>query len=286
MLNRIIEQKKKEVEQIKRSLKSQDPVSVMGDRRGFVFAINENAQKNESSIIAEIKNHTPYRTTEYKKIENRPMAYQDGGASAISAVTDKLFFKGNLDGIGYIKANSVLPVLCKDFIIDKAQLFPIAEARADAVLLISELILNLYEGDPPYEQLMKLVNEVGRHHMDLVLEFSTDAGFNLVYDFYNESGYYHRDWIQLMFNTRDLSAPEKTGSLTRILNNARYNRKFKYHIGYNVLKQDLILASNISSPRELKIYFDELDIRKFLVGSYLMETNDPEARLKALACKG
>lgn len=71
-------------------------------------------------------------------------------ASAISVLCEEHFFKGSLEYLSYVRERTSIPVICKDFIIDEAQLKAAAAAGADAVLLMLSLLerdrfLDLYE---------------------------------------------------------------------------------------------------------------------------------------------
>src|SRR4029078_4178998 len=63
-------------------------------------------------------------------------AYREGGAVAISVLTEEDYFAGSLDDLRQVKAAVDLPVLRKDFIVDEYQVYESAAAGADAILLI------------------------------------------------------------------------------------------------------------------------------------------------------
>ena len=98
--------------------------------------------KNKISIIAEIKLASP--TVPYfgseKDISKRAINYQKAGADAISIITEKYFFKGNLKFISKIKDKVDLPILQKDFVIDPYQIYEAKIAGANALLLIAKII--------------------------------------------------------------------------------------------------------------------------------------------------
>ncbi len=93
-------------------------------------------------VIAEIKLASP-SAGELEKSENIEVLakeYEDGGADAISVVTEKYFFKGEPGYIKDVKRITGLPVLQKDFIFDGYQIYESKLAGADALLLIAKII--------------------------------------------------------------------------------------------------------------------------------------------------
>jgi indole-3-glycerol phosphate synthase len=89
-------------------------------------------------VIAEIKHASPSKGILIDPFDPVAIArdYQQGGAAALSVLTDQVFFKGSLSDLSAVRAAVALPIIRKDFVIDSYQ---IAEARsvgADAILLI------------------------------------------------------------------------------------------------------------------------------------------------------
>jgi indole-3-glycerol phosphate synthase len=90
------------------------------------------------SVIAEHKRRSP-SAGEIRKgatVADVVLAYERGGAAAISILTEGKHFGGSLDDLREARAASSLPILRKDFIIDPYQLYESAAAGADAILLI------------------------------------------------------------------------------------------------------------------------------------------------------
>ncbi len=94
------------------------------------------------SVIAEVKGASPLSGTLRDPFEPLELAtcYADGGAAAISVLTEEHFFAGSIDHLEAISASVVLPTLRKDFIVELYQVFRAASAGASAVLLIAELL--------------------------------------------------------------------------------------------------------------------------------------------------
>ena len=89
-------------------------------------------------MIAEFKRRSPSAGTlhEAPDLHELVAAYERGGASALSVLTEGRHFDGTLDDLRAARAACGLPILRKDFIVDEYQLYEAKVARADAVLLI------------------------------------------------------------------------------------------------------------------------------------------------------
>ena len=110
-------------------------------KRPFYEVFKERRPK-DALIIAEIKKASPSRGV-LKKDLNVPVLaqqYQEGGASAISVITETKHFMGSLGFLPLVKRAAGLPVLRKDFIVDPYELYESKVYGADAVLLIGELL--------------------------------------------------------------------------------------------------------------------------------------------------
>jgi indole-3-glycerol phosphate synthase len=104
--------------------------------RDFAGAV---ASGPEPRVIAEVKRRSPSRGEIRANFDPVAcaLAYAEGGAAAISVLTDELFFGGHLDFLAAVRGAVSVPLLRKDFVIDAYQVDEARVAGADAVLLIA-----------------------------------------------------------------------------------------------------------------------------------------------------
>ncbi|WP_435162274.1 indole-3-glycerol phosphate synthase TrpC [Candidatus Pelagibacter bacterium nBUS_25] len=155
ILEKIIKRKIERIDVLKKSINLNSLNEIINKNMSFIDfkkKIQNNLNKNKSSIIAEIKKASPsagviiddYNPVEIAKI------YNDNNVTCLSVLTEEDFFLGNLIHVSKIKDKIKLPILCKDFFIDKFQV-PLAKSYgADAILIIlagvsDDLANELYE---------------------------------------------------------------------------------------------------------------------------------------------
>lgn len=100
------------------------------------------ARRQDVSIIAEVKKASPSRGPIAPDCEARKQAlhYEDGGAAAISVLTEPESFGGSFTDLSDVADAVAVPVLCKDFVVDPVQLFVARGHGADAVLLMVSVL--------------------------------------------------------------------------------------------------------------------------------------------------
>ncbi|MEQ6898531.1 indole-3-glycerol phosphate synthase TrpC [Microbacterium sp. KR10-403] len=109
-------------------------------------------------VIAEVKRASPSRghLAAIPDPAHQAALYEQGGAGAISVLTEQRRFKGSLADLSAVKAAVSLPVLRKDFIATRYQVFEARAAGADLVLLIVAAL-----DQPTLRELYALVTELG-----------------------------------------------------------------------------------------------------------------------------
>ena len=100
--------------------------------------------KTNPALIAEVKKASPSKGI--IKADFNPVAiakaYESGGASCLSVLTDEKFFQGSFENLSLIRAEVNLPLLCKEFVIYPYQIYYARAKGADAVLLIAAVLEN------------------------------------------------------------------------------------------------------------------------------------------------
>ncbi|MFQ5630075.1 MAG: indole-3-glycerol phosphate synthase TrpC [bacterium] len=138
ILEKIIAHKHREVEACKLATPEQELADIVQDMPPPKSLAKAIRGKDQLSVIAEMKRASPSAGLLRRNFEPVAIArsYAKAGADAISVLTDAHFFQGRLDHIRQIRPLVDMPILRKDFIIDRYQLLEARAAGADAVLLI------------------------------------------------------------------------------------------------------------------------------------------------------
>ena len=139
-LNKINETKQGEVAALKQQIslsELMDSAKKADAPRGFISAL-QTASDSGYGLIAELKKASPSKGL-IRADFNPPIlakAYEDGGASCLSVLTDRTYFQGDNDYLKAARQAVSLPVLRKDFMIDPIQIIESRALGADCILLI------------------------------------------------------------------------------------------------------------------------------------------------------
>ncbi|HKK47283.1 MAG TPA: indole-3-glycerol phosphate synthase TrpC [Balneolaceae bacterium] len=203
--------------------------------------------QDDVAIIAEIKKASPSKGLIRKDFDPQRIAaqYQEGGASAISVLTDEPAFKGSLEYLEIASKEVGIPLLRKDFIIDPYQIKEAKAFGADAVLLI--------------------VTVTQGNQLDELLHAAKEFGLQALVECYSEEDVQNVNFEQV----------EILGVNNRNLRNFEVD----LHRGIELLQKapkgtTLVSESGLSSAGDLKQLMDE-EIHAALIGEYFMRQPDP-----------
>jgi indole-3-glycerol phosphate synthase len=141
MLDKIIAKKKEEVEQRKKVV----PMTYLQERIARQKPVRDLApalKDDHIRLIAEVKQASPSQGMLSPNINHTELArtYAEGGAAAISVLTEASYFMGSIEHLATIKEVVGLPLLRKDFIFDPYQVYESRAYGADALLLIAAIL--------------------------------------------------------------------------------------------------------------------------------------------------
>jgi indole-3-glycerol phosphate synthase len=248
ILEKIVKKKIERIDVLKKSINLNSLNEIIGKNNSFIDfkkKIQNNLTNNKSSIIAEIKKASPsagviidnYNPVEIAKI------YNDNKVTCLSVLTEEDFFLGNLIHVSKIKDKINLPILCKDFFVDKFQV-PLAKSYgADAILIIlagvsDDLANELYE-------------EALKFNMSIIVEVHTVDEAKKALNFKE---------ALIGINNRDLKTLKTDINTTYNIHSVLIN-----HQG------PLISESGIKTKEELLDLRNKTSINTFLIGESLLK---------------
>ena len=248
ILEKIIRKKIEKIDILKKSVSINSLKDKINENKSFINfkeKIENNINSNKISIIAEIKKASPSAgiiIEDYNPI-NISEIYNNNNATCLSVLTEEDFFLGNLIHISKIKQKVNLPILCKDFFIDKFQV-PLARSYgADAILIIlagvsDELAHDLYE-------------EALKFDMSIIVEVHTVEEAKKALNY--------KDAL-IGINNRNLKTLKTEINTTYDIHNVLVN-----HTG------PLISESGIKTKEELLKINKKTNIKTFLIGESLLK---------------
>ena len=250
-LDKIIKQKIKKIDLFKKSISLKLLIEKIDENRSFINfkeKIQNNINDRKISIIAEIKKASPSAgiiIKEYNPVEIAEIYYKKK-VTCLSILTEEDFFLGNLIHVSKVKKKIDLPILCKDFFIDKFQV-PLARSYgADAILIIlagvsDDLAFELYE-------------EALKFDMSIIVEVHTVEEAKRALNFKE---------ALIGINNRNLKTLKTDINTTYDIHDILVN-----HTG------PLISESGIKTKKELLEISKNTNIKTFLIGESLLKNLD------------
>ena len=257
-LTEIIELKKKRLETAKasRDFEELKNSAIAIRETAKRHRLRENLERDQINIIAEIKRASPSKGVINDKIDVAETArmYENGGAGAISVLTEEDKFQGSLEDLRTVRNAVNLPVLRKDFIFDEFQIYEAADAGADVILLIAAMLSD--------ERMIKLHDLAERDlGLDALVEVHTLEELERV----------KKIGAQIIgVNNRDLHTFKVSLDVSREL------------IEHAPAGALVITESGITTKNEI-LELRELGFAGFLIGETLMRSVNVEEELKKLA---
>ena len=251
VLEKIIKKKREKIDSLKKTITLNSLEELINTNKTFVNfkeKIQNNIKENKFSIIAEIKKASPSAgiiINDYDPVEIANI-YNDNKASCLSVLTEEDFFLGNLTHISMIKQKVNLPILCKDFFVDKFQISLAKSYGADAILII---LAGVNEGlaNDLYEEALRL-------NMSVIVEVHTVEEAKQALKFKN---------ALIGINNRNLKTLKTD-----------INTTFDIHDVLVDHSGPLISESGIKTKNELLEVSNKTSIKTFLIGESLLKNLD------------
>lgn len=142
ILDEIVKKRKEQLERELSKISREDMRKLALDEKRPVLDFYKALKQDNISVIAEVKKASPSKSVicqDFHPVE-QAKAYEEAGANAISCLTEEHYFQGSSDYLKAIRKNVSIPILRKDFIIDKYQIDEAKVIGADAILLIAAIL--------------------------------------------------------------------------------------------------------------------------------------------------
>lgn len=261
ILEEIVLHKRQEVAQMQQELplaSLRQQLNAAPTVRNFLTALQENP--NQPSLIAEVKKASPSRgiiRADFDPV-TIAQAYERGGAACLSVLTDQKFFQGSFDNLANVRSQVALPLLCKEFIIDRYQIYLARTVGADAVLLIAAIL-----SDQELQDFLRVIHDLG---MNALVEVHTLAELDRVLNL--------EDLRLVGINNRNLEDfTLDLGTTQQLL--AQRQQKLQN------LDITVVSESGLYTPADLSLVA-EAGARAVLIGESLVKQSDVEQAVRTL----
>ncbi len=259
LLTQVVTEKRTALDRRKSRAYTQEIRSKVSDAdttRGFGGVLRRESGRLPK-LIAELKKASPSKgiiREDFHPVEIAQI-YENGGASALSVLTEERYFLGSPDYLGEIRQKVSLPILQKDFIIDEIQVYEARAWGADAILLIAAILE---------------VNQI-KDYFDLARDLSLDV----LVEIHSEKELARvAEWAPILgINNRDLTTFETSLETT-------------FRILPEVPADCIIVSESGIRTQEELVRLSEAGVHAVLIGETLMASEKIEAQLKALMGDG
>jgi indole-3-glycerol phosphate synthase len=182
-------------------------------------------------------------------------AYATAGAACLSVLTDGPFFQGSLDDLRAVRAAVTLPILRKDFILDRLQVWEARAAGADAVLLIAEILDD--------RTLRELLSEIQGYGMTALVECYEAANLERVV----------------------AAGARVIGINNRNLHTFEVRLEHTLELASRVPGDRVLVSESGIKTREDMVRLEAAGVKAVLIGETLMRSADPAGTLRHLLGK-
>jgi indole-3-glycerol phosphate synthase len=210
--------------------------------------------KNPYRIIAEVKKASPSKGIIREDFDPMSIAqaYEKGGADSLSILTEPHFFKGDKEYLGMVRRYVSLPLLRKDFIVDKYQVLEALAFGADYILLIA-MALSRKE--------LKELHDYARH-----------LGLDVLVEVHNKT-----DLVKAIF-----AGAEIIGINHRNLETFEMDMNLSAKLIPLIPNGKIIVAESGINDHETVVELNKIGADAFLVGEHFMRQDDIIAAIKAV----
>ena len=257
ILQKICKDKSYELEETKRrcSFKTLEKlISPKLEKRHFKEKLISAQKNNKNFIIEELKKQSPSAGEIVKDYipEDIAIVYERSGIGALSILTESKYFLGNIDHLSLVKKKTNLPILRKDFIIDKYQILESKIYQADCILLILSIL-----SDQEAKDYISFANEL---KLDCIVEVHDEEELKRAIKI---------DYPVIGINNRNLKSLD-------------INLKNTINLNKNLTNDYIIIAeSGIKSSSDIK-KFNSTGIYNFLIGESLLKSNNIQEKIGEL----
>jgi len=257
ILDEIIKKTKQDLEQKKKEI----PIDLLGRSLAYnpfqprdVKKALQSTPKNPYRVIAEVKKASPSKGVIRQDFDPLPIAkeYEAGGADALSVLTEPHYFQGNIEYLTAIRRYVPMPLLRKDFIIDRYQILEALVYGADFILLIAAAL--------------------SKKELKDLLHFARHLGLDALVEIHNKT-----ELTKAIFAGADI-----IGINHRDLQSFEMDMTLCEKLVPLIPKGKIIVAESGICEHEQVKHLSSIGVDAFLVGEHFMRQDDISGALQSL----